>query len=136
MRKEGFARLPRRSKQVRNTAGPNNKIKAPISVTMDYIPEKFTTQNAIGIFCLLPYIRKYKIDIAINNSLYPETSSISKYSSILCFIALKISNVRRYSADDLWCMDRGLGLFAGLTVLPKTGWFRSYPSRINRRMNL
>jgi len=54
LRKEGFARLPRRSKQVRNITGPNNTIKAPISVTMDYIPEKFTTQNTIGIFCLLP----------------------------------------------------------------------------------
>jgi hypothetical protein len=136
LRKEGFARLPRRSKQVRNTAGSNNKIKAPISATIDYIPEKFTTQNAIGIFCLLPYMRKYGIDVAINNSLYPGTSSISKYSSILSFIALKISNVRRYSADDLWCMDRGLGLFAGLTVLPKTGWFSSYSSRITRKMNL
>ncbi len=136
LRKEGFARLPRRSKQARNTAGPNNKIKAPISVAMDYIPERFTTQNTIGIFCLLPYMRKYKIDAAINNSLYPETSSISKYSSVLSFIALKISNIRRYSADDLWCMDRGLGLFAGLTVLPKTGWFSSYSSRVTRKMNL
>ena len=136
LRKEGFARLPRRSNQAKKTAGLNKNIKAPISVTMDYIPEKFTTQNSIGIFCLLPYIRRYGIDIAINNSHYPETSSISKYSSILSFIALKISNVRRYSADDLWCMDRGLGLFAGLTVLPKTGWFSSYSSRITRRMNL
>jgi len=33
-------------------------------------------------------------------------------------------------------MDRGLGLFAGLTVLPKTGWFSSYSSRITRKMNL
>lgn len=136
LRKEGFARLPRRSKQDRISTGTNNKIKAPISVTLDYMPEKFTTQNSIGIFCLLPYIRKYEIDIAINNSLYPETSCISKYSSILSFIALKISNVRRYCADDLWCMDRGLGLFAGLTVLPKTGWFSSYSSRITRSMNL
>lgn len=136
LRKEGFARLPRRSKQDRISTGTNNKIKAPISVTLDYMPEKFTTQNSIGIFCLLPYIRKYEIDIAINNSLYPETSCISKYSSILSFIALKISNVRRYCADDLWCMDRGLGLFASLTVLPKTGWFSSYSSRITRSMNL
>ncbi|GAX60465.1 hypothetical protein SCALIN_C11_0076 [Candidatus Scalindua japonica] len=136
LRKEGFARLPRRSKQARHTAGANNKIEAPISVAMDYIPERFTTQNTIGIFCLLPYMRKYKIDVAINNSLYPETSTINKYSSILSFIALKISNVRRYSVDDLWCMDRGLGLFAGLTVLPKTGWFSSYSSRVTRKMNL
>jgi hypothetical protein len=32
-------------------------------------------------------------------------------------------------------MDRGLGLFAGLNVLPKTGWYTSYSHRITRSMN-
>lgn len=137
LRREGFARLPRRNKQERNTPGLlNNKINAPISAHLDYTPEIITTQNSIGILCLLPYIRKYGIDIAIKNSLYPETASINKLSSILSFVALKLSNVRRYSTDDLWCMDRGLGLFAGLCVLPKTAWYSSYSSRITRKTNL
>ncbi len=33
-------------------------------------------------------------------------------------------------------MDRGLGLFAGLNVLPKTAWFSSYSHRVTRNMNL
>jgi hypothetical protein len=33
-------------------------------------------------------------------------------------------------------MDRGLGLFAGLTVLPKASWFSNYSSRIEPHMNL
>jgi hypothetical protein len=33
-------------------------------------------------------------------------------------------------------MDRGMGLFAGLTVLPKTAWYSSYSSRIDTKMNL
>jgi hypothetical protein len=33
-------------------------------------------------------------------------------------------------------MDRGMGLFAGLNVLPKTAWFSSYSSCITRDMNL
>ncbi|MGK7876076.1 MAG: hypothetical protein AB4426_23090 [Xenococcaceae cyanobacterium] len=49
---------------------------------------------------------------------------------MLGFVALKLSNVRRYSADDLWCMDRGLGFFAGLNVLPKAAWFSSYAHRV------
>jgi hypothetical protein len=32
-------------------------------------------------------------------------------------------------------MDRGMGLFAGLNVLPKTAWFNSYSSAITREMN-
>jgi len=57
-------------------------------------------------------------------------------SSILSFVALKLSDVKRYSADDIWCMDRGMGLFAGLNVLPKTAWFSSYSSSITRDMNI
>lgn len=136
LKKEGFAKLPRRSKGVTSRSITNDKIRAPQSIQLEYISEDFSTQNSIGILCLLPYIQKFGIDKVIQNSEYPETESINKFSSILSFVALKLSNVRRYSADDLWCMDRGLGLFAGLNVLPKTGWFSSYSSRVTRSMNL
>ena len=86
--------------------------------------------------CFLPYLIKYGIDKAINNSLYPETKSIPRLQSILSFTALKLSNSRRYSADDMWCMDRGMGLFAGLNVLPKTTWFSSYSDRVTKNMNV
>jgi hypothetical protein len=33
-------------------------------------------------------------------------------------------------------MNRGLGLFAGLNVLPKAGWFTSYSHRVTRAMNM
>ena len=82
------------------------------------------------------YIKKYEIDLLIELSSYPGTKQIPTINSILAFIALKLSNVRRYSADDLWCMDRGLGLFAGLNILPKAAWYTSYSSRITREMNL
>ena len=136
LKKEGFGRLPRRSKKVASQGIDNDKIRAPQSMQLEYISENFSSQNSIGILCLLPYIQKFGIDKLIQESEYPETKSINRLSSILSFIALKLSNIRRYTADDLWCMDRGLGLFAGLNVLPKTGWFSSYSSRITRSMNL
>jgi len=68
----------------------------------------------------LPILKKYGIDRVIENSSYPETKSIGRLSSILSFLALKANNVRRYSADDLWCMDRGEGLFAGLNVFAES----------------
>jgi hypothetical protein len=48
---------------------------------------------------------------------------------------LTLSSVKRYSNDDLWCKDRGLGLFAGLNVLTKTAWLSSYSSRVTTEMN-
>jgi hypothetical protein len=135
LKKEGFARLPRRKNSTRESAGSSLKIEAPKSFMLDYTSESFGGQNSLGMLCLLPYIQQYGIDRLIQNSDYPETSAISRLSSILCFVALKLSNVRRYSADDIWCMDRGLGLFAGLNVLPKTGWYTSYSHRVTRSMN-
>ena len=135
---EGFARLPRRENAVRNDIGVADApqlIAADKSEMLSPEPDAFSTQIA-GILLFLPIIRSYGIDDIIEQSDYPETSVISRLSSILSFLALKLSNVERYSMDDAWCMDRGAGLFAGLNVLPKTAWFSSYPSGITRDMNL
>jgi len=111
------------------------KITAPKSFQIDFTPEEFKSSSG-GILCLLPYIEKYGIRKIIEKSNYPQTKSISKLNSILSFIALKASNARRYTADDLWCMDRGQGLFALLNALPKAAWYTSYSDRITSEMNL
>ena len=135
---EGFARLPRRNNQQRNQVdfgGLPENCRAPISERIGSEPEKFSTQLA-GLLLFLPIIKSYGIDKIIEHSDYPGTKVINRLSSILAFLALKLSDVERYSMDDAWCMDRGMGLFAGLNVLPKTAWFSSYSSSITRQMNL
>ena len=134
LKSEGFARLPRRQKSVRQQSQPS-KIKAIKTELCDFKNESFKTSSG-GALCLLPILKKYGIDKVIENSSYPETKSINKLSSILSFLALKVNNIRRYSADDLWCMDRGEGMFAGLNVLPKAAWFTSYSHRVTSDMNL
>jgi hypothetical protein len=47
----------------------------------------------------------YGLDKIIETSSYPATKEINKMSSILSFVGLKLSNVKRYSDDDLWCRD-------------------------------
>jgi hypothetical protein len=137
----GFARLPRRDKQFKSDAVSSYepKLAAPISCHLPIPkpdePDEFSSQLA-GLLCVLPVIVKYGIGEIIDKSPYPETKDISRISSILSFVALKLSNIKRYSADDIWCMDRGMGLFAGLNVLPKTAWFSSYSSAVTRDMNI
>lgn len=132
--KEGFTKLPRRTKQEKQQK-ESPKIQAEKSVALSFANEGFKSSSA-GILCLLPYISKYGLDKIIAGSDYPQTSTINRLSSILGFVALKASNVRRYSTDDLWCMDRGQGLFAGLNVLPKAAWFTSYSDRVTPDMNM
>lgn len=135
LKEEGFARLPRRNKVERQSAFSKKIIEAPKSELLSSDIENFNTTEA-GLLLFLFYIKKYNIDTIIEQSTYPGTKQIPTLQSILAFIGLKLSNVRRYCADDLWCMDRGLGLFAGLNVLPKTAWYTSYSSRVTREMNI
>jgi transposase len=135
LKQEGFARLPRRSFSQRERKNLPEKLAAEKSKMIDFSIGKFSSSD-VGILCLLPIIKKYKLDTLIQKSSYPYTKVINRYSSIMSFIALKLCNVRRYTKDDLWCMDRGLGMFAGLNVLPKAAWFSSYSSRVTREMNL
>ena len=132
---EGFARLPRRTRAARAAAGPA-PLQAPDCLLLDpQQPESFQSARAAGLLCFLPLLRRYRIDDAIERADYPGTSTIPPLHSVLCFLALKLSNIRRYSADDIWCMDRGPGLFAGLNVLPKASWLSSYSDRTTHAMN-
>lgn len=133
LKNEGFARLPKRSKQEKRNL-ETVKIKAEKTTVLSHKSENFKTSSG-GLLCLLPYIEQYGIDKIIKKSAYPETKTLPRLQSILAFLALKLSSFRRYSADDMWCMDRGTGLFAGLNVLPKTTWFSSYSDRVTKNMN-
>jgi hypothetical protein len=130
----GFARLPRRDK-VSKKQLELPPLKAPVAEKTDWEPEKFFSSHT-GLFAFLPVLFRFGIHRIIERSSYPFTRTVNRMSSILCFLALKLSNVKRYSHDDIWCMDRGLGLFAGLNVLPKTAWYSSYSSRVDSTMNL
>ncbi len=135
LKKEGFPKLPRRTKKEK-TELKTPQIAAEKSKALDFKkPDEFKSEAA-GVLCLLPYLEKYGIRKIIEESDYPETSQISKLTSILSFVALKATNARRYSADNQWCMDMGTGLFAGLNVLPKAAWFTSYSSRVTTEMNI
>ena len=134
LREEGFARLPRRSDKIKKQM-ELPPIKAPAAEALSWEAEKFHSSHT-GLFAFLPIIFRYDIHRIIERSAYPSSRTVNKLSAILCFLALKLSNVKRYSHDDLWCMDRGMGLFAGLNVLPKTAWFSSYSSRVDSAMNL
>ena len=134
VKQEGFARMPRRTKKEKQSFEIPT-IKSEQSFMLKHEYTDMFNSNSLGLLCFWPYIKRFGIDKIINESDYPETRAVSKFSSIMSFLALKLTNIRRYSADDLWCMDRGPGFFAGLNVLPKTGWFSSYSHRVTREMN-
>jgi hypothetical protein len=69
---------------------------------------------------------------AIKKAKFPETTQISALSYILSFLALKLSGNKRLSHDEQWSLERALGIFAGLNVLPKSASLSSYSYRVSR----
>ena len=136
----GFARLPKRSSEQRQELMENSRYvdvdAAPVSVMYTFNKEERFSSDGVGVLCFLPFIKAYEIDKAIEKSSYPETAQIKRLNSVLAFLALKLSKVERYGQDDGWCMDRGLGMFAGLNVLPKTSWYSAYSAAIERKDNV
>jgi hypothetical protein len=110
--------------------------KAPVSIVHQFSEEEKFSSKGVGVLCFLPFIKAYGIDKAIEKSAYPKTKHIGRLNSVLAFLALKLSNVQRYGQDDGWCMDRGLGMFAGLNVLPKTTWYSAYSDAVKRDDNV
>lgn len=131
----GFGRLPRRMARRESDLERRQVLAAPVSALREEGRDEFSTSmGGIILFALL--IVKYEINDAIAVAKYPGTKSLPSLNSVLAFVALKLAGFKRYSHDDQWCMDTGLGLFAGLNVLPKTSWFSSYSFRVTRDMNM
>ncbi|MDR1165450.1 MAG: hypothetical protein LBO66_06180 [Deltaproteobacteria bacterium] len=131
----GFAKMRRRDRNTRLEAVSDKDI-AEIVPSLQSGPFSFESEDIwsdnAGVLLLWPIIKKYGIDQLIVDSGFPESDEISKLASVLSFVALKAINISRYNEDCLWRMDRGLGLFAGLNVLPESDWFNSYSTATSR----
>lgn len=135
LRAEGFAPLPKRTRQERLSVKIPKKIEPPQCATIDIRNEEFSTEKNAGVLIFLPLIEQLGIIEAIKKAKFPKTSVISDISSILSFVALKILGNERLSHDTGWNMDRSLGLFAGLNVLPKSSTLSTYSYRVQRSSN-
>jgi hypothetical protein len=141
LHENGFTRMPKRDQATKDETNRNSGYaqltEAPVSKALSFnIRESSVPSKGVGLLCFLPIIKKYGIDEVIEKSMYPGSSKITTMNAILSFLALKLSDFERYGHDDAWCMDRGLGMFAGLNVLPKTTWFSIYADKVTREMNV
>lgn len=134
LKDEGFARLPRRTHIEKSKIILPNSIKAPEAAEVNLkTGEDFITGKFGGLLTFLPLMEKLGIFKAIIKAKFPETTQISALSYVLSFLALKLSGNKRLSHDEHWSLERVLGLFAGLNVLPKSSSLSSYSYRVSRQ---
>lgn len=135
LKEEGFTRLPRRTFNEKRDLSYSNKMESPRASQLTLQNEEFSTGTSGGILIFLPLLEKLGIISAIEKANFPETQDISAVSYVLSFLALKLIGNKRLSHDDNWALNRVLGLFAGLNVLPKSSSLSSYSYRISRKAN-
>ena len=135
LKREGFAALPKRTRKERLAVVLPDKIKASQSAPLKVEDEKFTTNIGAGPLLFIPIMEKLEILKAIKAANFPSTSKLSAVQMVLSFLALKLTGTRRLSHDTNWNLDRSLGLFAGLNVLPKSTTLSTYSYRVNRTSN-
>lgn len=124
---EGFPKLPRRT-----------RIKLGLTVQGAEIPERaeevpleqldgrsFACAGA-GVFLFAPFLAQLGIDEIVRLAKLPGSQTIPARSYLLSFLALKLLGTERYAHVADHAFDPGLGLFAGLTVLPKCTALSTY----------
>jgi len=135
LKAEGFAPLPKRTRRERLAIRVPAKIEAPMCAQLEWHDEEFFTERGAGPLIFLPLIEELGVVPAIARAGYGQTSRLSALSSVLSFLALKLLGNERLSHDSAYNLDRGLGLFAGLNVLPKSTTLSTYSYRIGRASN-
>lgn len=128
LREEGFARLPRRADEER-PGGGKVEVAAVANVgELNLNPRKFHTKFG-GLFLLLPIVAKLPVEQIASRAELPGTRMIPAEQALLSALALKLFGNARHTHVMSDVFDQGLGLFAGLNVIPKTSFLAQYSSR-------
>jgi len=129
LKEEGFSRLPRRRDEERpHHAGPD---PAPVADAnkLDLAPRTFSTKFG-GLLLFLPLLAKIHFGRIISKAGLPGTKMIPAEHAVRSILALKLFGNARHTHVMSDVFDEGLGLFAGLNVIPKASFLSQYSCRV------
>jgi hypothetical protein len=132
LKKEGFARLPRRGDDERPSGARPTVAPVADRGELDLTPRRFRTQFG-GLYLFLPYLAAIPLDRMLNEIGFPGTKMIPAGQAMRSLLALKLYGNARHSHVMSHVFDEGLGLFAGLNVIPKRSFLTEYSCRIDPR---
>jgi hypothetical protein len=95
-------------------------------------PGRRLRTRVAGIFLFVPLLARLHLERLVAQANYPGTEMIPGISALLSLLALKLLDKERRSHISDFDCDEGLGLFAGLNVLPKTAYATEYSYRTQR----
>ncbi|MCP4630965.1 MAG: transposase [bacterium] len=124
---EGFQKLPRRTRlKIGLTVKGAEVPKRSEAVEVKEIKGCCWESPGAGVFLFAPFLNKLHIDKVVRAAGLPGTKAIPATNYLLSFLALKLLGTERYGHVGDHAFDPGLGLFAGLNVLPKCTALSTY----------
>lgn len=83
----------------------------------------------VGVFFFIPYVLESGVLDIVKKCSLPESSDIEAVRACLSMLALKLIGCKRLSHIGDYDKEPGLGIFAGLNVLPKPTYMNTYSCR-------
>ena len=130
LKAEGFARLPRRRDEDRPAEVHPVRADVADARQLDLSARTFRTRFG-GLFLFLPDLIGCGLDGILRRSGFPGSEMIPAGCALRSLLALKLFGNARHSHVMSHVLDEGLGLFAGLNVIPKRSFLTEYSCRID-----
>jgi hypothetical protein len=132
LKAEGFAPLPRRLDDERpKRSGPTVEAAADAR-QLSLTPRSFTTTCG-GLFLFVPALVALDLDQLAKAGRLPGSKMIPASHALRSMLALKLWSIEHRSHVMPNVADEGLGLLAGLNVIPKRSFLSEYSSRVGHR---
>lgn len=126
----GFGKLKRRTNRELGKTSKNKTIPDR-SAHPDFAElEPFNVDCPVaGVFFFIPYVLESGILDIVKKCRLPESSDIGSVQACLSMLFFKLTGGRRLSHMGTYDREPGLGVFAGLNVLPKDTCMGTYSCR-------
>ena len=132
LQKAGFPPVPRRAKLAIGETVLGAKVPQEARILEPTTLEGRTAQCSVGgIFLFAPFIERLGLPQVVSQARLPGSKQIPPLQYFLSFLALKLIGKERLSQINDLSFDQGMGLFAGLNVLPKCTPISDYSYRLD-----
>jgi hypothetical protein len=122
---EGYPKLPRRTRLKVGLTVQGARVPA-VSKTLATGDAQKVDCDSAGVFLFVPFIEKLNLAKVVEAAGLPGTKTIPALQYFLSFLALKLIGTERFAHMNDHSFDAGLGVFAGLNVLPKCTAMSTY----------
>ena len=127
LREAGFPRLPRRTRLlIGETRAHTTVPEVSQRLSVQAMDGMSVASEMAGLFAFVPFIELVGLPTLASRGGLPGSKPIPALQYFLSFLALKLAGTERLSHTNDHNFDAGLGLFAGLNVLPKCTAMSTY----------